>query len=248
MSEDFIRGLEHDLVEAMERFERRPRRWPTGARLARLPRNATLARVAVAAATRAAVVVAAGNLARSPSPARPHVAAVLAIGGTPMDAVLAQGSLWASDFRGSIVRVDPRDRRVIARIKLPGAPEPVAASTGSVWVQSARSHCNGRLARIDASSGEIVARRPQSYPSEQPGALAAGSDGVWIKRGCAVREGVDRLDPAGAVRARVALASVDGVATAAGNLWVLGHDGTLTQVDAANGRVRQRWPGLAPLY
>jgi hypothetical protein len=103
--------------------------------------------------------------------------------------------------------------------------------------------------RIDAGSGQIVARRPWPYPPEEPGALAAGDRGVWIERGCDIRHGgvVDRLDPAGAVTTRVALTSADGLATAAANLWVLGHDGTLTQIDAASGGIRQRWPGLAPL-
>jgi hypothetical protein len=103
--------------------------------------------------------------------------------------------------------------------------------------------------RIDAGSGQIVARRPWPYPPEEPGALAAADRGVWIERGCDPLHGgvVDRLDPAGAVTTRVALTTPDGLATAAANLWVLGHDGTLTQIDAAGGGIRQRWPRLAPL-
>jgi hypothetical protein len=249
MSDDFIRGLEHDLVEAMERFEQgRPRRWLPQTLHQRLPRTATLARFATAAAILLAVVIAARELALSPSPARPHVVAVVPIGGTPMDAVLADGSLWVTDFRGSLLRVDPRDRRVITRIAVPGAPQPIAASAGSVWVQIAGMHCDGKLVRIDANSGRIVASRSWPYPSEQPGALAAGRGSLWIKRGCAVRgEGVDRLGPAGDVTARVTLTSVDGLAAGTETLWVLGHDGTLTHIDAAGGRVRQSWPGLAPL-
>jgi hypothetical protein len=249
MSDDFIRGLEHDLVEAMERFEQgRPRRWLAEALQPRLPRSTTLVRVAAAAAIVFVVVIAARDLVLSPSPTRPHVVAVVPIGGTPMDAVLADGSLWVTDFRGSLVRVDPRDRRVIARIEVPGAPEPIAVSAGSVWVQTAGMHCEGEIVRLDASSERIVAQRSWPYPSEQPGALAAGGDSLWIKRGCAVRgEGVDRVNQSGGVTARVSLRSVDGLAAANRNLWVLGHDGTLTQIDASGGRVRQRWPGLAPL-
>jgi ligand-binding sensor domain-containing protein len=249
MSDSFIRGLEHDLVEAMERFEkRRQRRWLAYAPHPRLPRGATLARVAATAAIVIAVVIAARDLTLSPPPTRPHVVAVVPIGGAPMDAVFADGSLWVTDFRGSLVQVDPRDRRVTARIKLPGAPEPVAVSADSVWAQTAGKHCEGELVRIDAGSGRIVARRSWPYPSEQPGALAAGGDSVWIERGCVTgNEGVDRLDQSGGVTAHVSLRSVDGLAAAPGNLWVLGHDGTVTQIDATGGRVRQRWPGLAPL-
>jgi hypothetical protein len=108
--------------------------------------------------------------------------------------------------------------------------------------------CEGALIRIDAASGQIVTRRSWPHPSEQPAALAAAGGSLWIKRGCAVRgEGVDRLGPAGDVTARVTLTSVDGLAAGTETLWVLGHDGTLTQIDAASGRVRQTWPGLAPL-
>jgi ligand-binding sensor domain-containing protein len=248
MSDDFIRGLEHDLVEAMERFEqRRQRRWLADAPHPRLPRSATLARVAATAAIVIAVVIAARDLTGSPSPTRPHVVAVVPIGGTPMDAAFADGSLWVTDYRGSLVRVDARDRRVIGRIRVSGSPEPVAAGAGSVWVQTAGLHCEGELVRLDASSGQIVARTPRSHPSEQPAALAADGASAWIKRGCVRNEGVDRLNPAGGVTARVSLRSVDGLAAATRNLWVLGHDGTLTQIDATGGRVLHRWPGLAPL-
>jgi putative pyrroloquinoline-quinone binding quinoprotein len=250
MSDDFIGGLQHDLVEAMERYERRSA--PGAAALhPRLLRPAARVRLVAAAAIVLAVAVGARDLAPETPPARPHVVPVLQIGGSPMGAALAAGSLWVSDFTGSVVRVDPRDRRVIARITMPGAPEPIAAGAGSLWVQTAGAHCQGNLVRIDARSGRIVARTPRSYPSggeQAVGTLTVGGGGLWVKRGCVDgHDGVERLDPAGAVTARVALASVDGLATAAGNLWVIGHDGTLTQIDAATGRVRQRWPRLAPL-
>jgi hypothetical protein len=66
-------------------------------------------------------------------------------------------------------------------------------------------------------------------------------------RSCAGPEGLDHLDPSGSVTARVVLPNVDGLAAAAGSLWAISHDGTLTQIDATSGRVRRRWPGLAPL-
>jgi hypothetical protein len=248
MSEDFIRGLQSDLVEAMERYERRsPRRRLGAGVLPRLPQPGTVVRLAAVAAIAVAVVVAARNLLPETRPARPHVVAVLPIGGTPIDAAFAHGSLWASDFTGSVVRVDPGGQRVIGRITVPGAPEPVTTDEESVWVQTASKHCEGNLVRIETRSGRIVGETQLPYPSEQNGAVAAADGGVWVKRGCAQREGVNRLDRAGAVTARVALASVDGLATSAGNLWVIGHDGTVTRIDAASGRVRQHWPRLAPL-
>jgi outer membrane protein assembly factor BamB len=250
MSGDFIDGLHTDLVEAMERHERRGRL--AAAVSPPRPRPATLVRFAAAAAAAAivAAVVAIVGLAPAPRPARPQVVSTLDIGGTPIDAAVADGSLWVSDFTGSVVRVDPVGRRIIARIKVSGAPGPVTTGEGSVWVQSAGKHCEGRLLRIDASSGRIVARTPRAYPfdGEGVGALAFGGGGIWARRGCALgHEGIDRLDPTGVVTGGVTVPAAEGLAAAGRNLWVLGHDGTLTLIDASSGRVRQRWPRLAPL-
>ena len=59
MSEDFISGLHADLVEAMDRYERRsPRGRLAAGRYPRLLRRATLARVAAGAAIIVALVAA----------------------------------------------------------------------------------------------------------------------------------------------------------------------------------------------
>jgi hypothetical protein len=248
MSDDYISGLQRDLVEAMERYEQRaPRRAVAAALRPRPPRWGMLARLAAAAAIAVAVAVALPEFGPEEPPARPRVVAALPLGGSPVDATLAQGSVWATDFTGSVVQVDPDARRVIGRTAVPGAAHPIASGAGNVWVQTEGMHCEGSLVRIDAATGRIAGRMPMAYPSARDGALAAVSGDVWAKRGCAAREGVDRLDPAGTKTASVTLASVDGLATAGEDLWALGHDGTVTRIEAADGRVRHRWPGLAPL-
>ena len=250
MSDDFIDGLHTDLVEAMGRYQQRGRL----AAALPAPRPAPLVRLAAplaaVAAALVAVVVAVVGLAPSPGPARPHVVATLEIGGTPIDAAVADGSLWATDFTGRIVRIDPVGRRVIARTELPGAPGPVTTGDGSVWVQTSGKHCEGSLLRIDPSSGRIVARTQHAYPydGEGVGALAFGGGAIWARRGCALgHEGIDRLDPTGAVNGGATLPAAEGLAAAGENLWVLGHEGTVSLLDASSGRVRQRWPRLAPL-
>src|SRR3954468_18700508 len=249
MSDDFIRGLRNDLETAMERYERRspPRRAAAALQPRRL-RPATLASVAAAAAIVVAVLVVVRAIAPDTPPARPHVVAVVSIGGTPTDAHAAGGELWAGDINGSLVRVDPRDRRVVARIAVPGAPAPIAGDAGSVWVQTARLHCEGSLLRIDARSGRIVLRARRDYPSEQPGSLAPNGDVVWVERGCRRTEGVDRVDAHGRITAHIGVAStLDGLAPSPRSVWLLGHDGTVVQIDAKDARVRHRWPRLAPL-
>jgi outer membrane protein assembly factor BamB len=246
MSDDFIDGLHTDLVEAMGRYEQRGRLAPA----LPAPRPAMLVRLAAVAAALVAVVIAIVALAPSPRPARPHVVATLEIGGTPIDAAVGDGSLWATDFTGSIVSIDPVARRVIARTEVPGAPGPVTTGEGSVWVQTSGKHCEGSLLRIDPSSGRIVSRTRHAYPfdGEGVGALAFGGGAIWARRGCALgHEGIDRLDPAGVVTGGATLPAAEGLAATGGDLWVLGHEGTVTLLDASTGRVRQRWPRLAPL-
>ena len=248
MSEDFIAGLEADLVEAMERYELRGR----GRRLAvdRLPRLRPIrvAAVAAFAAFVLAVVIVARGLAPEPPPARPQVLGVLRLGGEPIDGVFADGSLWATDLFGSVVRIDPRTRRVVARIPVPNAPVPISAAAGSLWVQTSGADCEGYLLRIDSRTDRITLRKPTAYPNEQLGVLAGvGGGAVRVKEGCVVRQGIDRLDARGAMTTRIELRSIDATAAAAGSLWVLGHEGTLTQVDAATVHVRGRWPQPALL-
>jgi len=178
----------------------------------------------------------------------------LPIGGIPADAVLADGSLWVSQSAGSVVRIDPVTRRVTGRIAMPTTPGPMAAGAGSIWVQTMGTKdldCKGSLVRIDPGSGRIAGRIRLPYPldgPEGPGVLAATRDGgVWLKHGCTWGRRLERRDRGGAVRLSVPVAGVDGISTAGGKLWVIGHDGTLTRVDAATGRIEKRWAKLAPL-
>ena len=72
MSEDFISGLHDDLVEAMDRYERRsPRGRLAAGRYPRLLRPATLARVAAGAALIVALVAVVLTVARESDVERP---------------------------------------------------------------------------------------------------------------------------------------------------------------------------------
>lgn len=247
MSDDFIHGLQGDLVEAMDRYERRGRFRRLSATL-RPPRWRTtgLLQAATIAALLACVVVAAQTFQPSPPPLRPHVVAQVAIGGTPMDAVLAGGSLWATDFTGSVVRVDPATHRVIRRIEVPSGFGPIAADAGSVWLRSAPYEgCYGglQLTRIDIGSGRITLRRGVIGGN----GLAAAGGAVWVPRCSSDANGIDRRDSSGAVTATVPIAGADAVVTGGGSLWALTHDGTVVQADPTSARVIQRHPRLAPL-
>lgn len=249
MSQDFIGGLHDDLVEAMDRYERRTRRGRLAAgHYPRLLRRATVVRVAAAAAIIIAFVAVARTLAPPPRPVRPHVVATLQIGGEPIDAALADGSLWVGGFGGSIVQIDPGERRVVGRVQVPGDPASVAVGAGSVWVPSAGPTCgDGRLVRIDARTRRILSQTRLSISDTAAGKPAVAGGGVWVTQGrCHQPQTVDRRDYAGATTSSVELGRIGTLAGADGNLWALGIDGTVTQLDARTGHILHRWPGRAP--
>jgi hypothetical protein len=242
MSADFIGGLHDDLVDAMERYERRRRRMPSA------PRPATLARAAAVAAALVAILAGLRAFERQTPPAGPHVVAVVTIGGEPVDATFGGGSLWVSDFTGSLVEVDPARTRVARRIGLRGQPDSFAVGSGSAWVlEAGATHCGSELLRYDLRSGRLVDRSAVPTPTDGSNVLVAAAGGVWIRTCGARGEGIEQRDTTGAVIAQVPSRRVDGVAVAAGSAWAIDHSGTLEEIDAASGRVRHRWPALAPL-
>jgi DNA-binding beta-propeller fold protein YncE len=184
-----------------------------------------------------------------PVPSRPHVVAVLPSGETSVDAAFGDGSLWVTDFTGTVVRVDPGRRRVLARINVRGQPESIAVGAGSVWVRGpdANGPAGGplgtHLLEIDPRTNRVVAR----VALGGGGGLAVGADAVWAPRRFTMPEGIDRIDPATGARTRpIHLPNVDGVAVGADALWVIQHDGTVAQINAATSRIAHRWPQLAP--
>jgi hypothetical protein len=243
MSDDFIRALQGDLVDAFERYERRsparalrPRLWRPGAMLA----------AATIVALVAVVVVVARNLEPAPSALRPRVLAVLPIGGTPVDGAVADGSLWVSDFKGSVVRIDPDAHRVLERIDVPAGLGPIAAEGGSVWVRSAPFEgCSGGLwlVRVDASANRAIPRRSVARGN----GVAVEGGAVWVPRCLWPPNGIDRLDHNGALTARAPVTNADGIVAGTRELWAITHDGTVAEIDARTARVTQRYPAVAPL-
>jgi DNA-binding beta-propeller fold protein YncE len=246
---DFITELRREVLDAHTRHRRRgrlhrrvrsahPRAWRPPAVLA----------AAVLAASVVVLVMSMRFLAQ-PVPSRPHVVAVLRVGGTPTDAAFGDGSLWVTDFTGTVVRLDPGRRRVLARISVRGQPESIAAGADSVWVRSpdasgpAGGPLGTHLLEIDPRRNRVVARVTLGGGS----GLAVDADAVLAPRRFTMPEGIDRIDPATGARTRpIHLPNVDGVAVGADALWVIQHDGTVAQIDPSTDRIAHRWPQLAP--
>jgi hypothetical protein len=168
-SQDFTTRLQLQLREAAEREERRGSfgRAGAAARAALLPRTTAGALVAAAALGLALLIglwtLTASDPRPAPRPATPVgprvIASVPVAAATNGSAVVAFGAVWVADSdRGEIVRVDPRNRRVTARIPV-GAGAAIAAGSGSLWaVRNENSSDRTQLLRIDPRTRRIVAR------------------------------------------------------------------------------------------
>jgi outer membrane protein assembly factor BamB len=246
---DFVSGLRREVLEGHRRHEQRgrlnravrpvhPRSWRPLAIVAAVAVAAGV--IAIAAATRHLI---------HPAPERPHIVGVIRIGGTPTGAAFTHGSLWVGDFRGSLVRIDPRRGRVLSRFRVGGQPQEIVAGVGSLWVRSpnASGPPGGPLASHLTRIDPITRKMSPAIPVGGEAALAAGPDAVWAARRFTDPEGIERVDPSrNAVVGRVAVSEVSGLAAAGTTLWAIRQDGTLVEIDAADGTVVHKWTRLDP--
>jgi hypothetical protein len=235
---DFISDLRGDLVDAADRHRRRGRARRTRDVLPRLWRPVGTAATAIAIAL--AVLVGARTLSPPPPEARPEVAVRVQLGGQPQDAVLAEGSLWVTDFAGRVIQVHPTDGDVIARIRVTGHPLAIAAGDGAVWAVSpgtGGAADQSVLTRIDPRTARVIDRIPvRGYVDS----VAVGAGGVWVidKRAGAV----DRIDPVSHERtAHRKLARAATLAAAPGaSVWVSDDEGRLLSLDGTTQKTRLR--------
>jgi hypothetical protein len=243
MSDDFTMRLRLQLREAALREERRgalgrrlaavrPSLWPLSAGTA-----------AAAAAVGLVLVLALGLVtALKPETAAPPsgprvVADALVAGGLGQSAVAGFGSVWLSDSdQGQILRVDPRTRRVTARIPV-GADVNMDVADGSVWAAGVDIN-RGPLLRIDPRTGRIIARIPMRTPGGgvfQGGFVIAAPSRVWV-----IGNGGIAVDPVNnRVVAQIRLGGDFHVVDAhvqGGELWLTRADKSVTRFDAVTGR------------
>jgi ABC-type transport system substrate-binding protein len=138
------------------------------------------------------------------------------------------GSLWVSSFEeNEVVRVDPANGRVLARIpvRLPGW---LAYGDGSLWTTS---DLDG-VERIDPETNTVAAHAPVPNPIDE---VRVGGGFGWATN--APKGTVYKIDPSGQVVATYPTG--DGAREPSfsdGKLWVSNADsGTLTSIDAASG-------------
>jgi streptogramin lyase len=80
------------------------------------------------------------------------------VGHQPRQVTAGAGELWVSVFaENSVVEVDPRMRRVVARIRACQGPQGLALADGQLWVGCTDG---GELVDIDPRSHRVVRRVP----------------------------------------------------------------------------------------
>lgn len=128
---------------------------------------------------------------------------------------------WAIFSDGTLLKIDPRARRVVHSVGLGFTPQSIAVGLGSVWVAAGDRPLLLRL-------GEAYADVQQSYPlpttvgakGDGLNAVAIADGSVWVAQG---ETRVLRIDPrSGRVLAKIPVAGAAAVAAAPGAIWVAG--------------------------
>jgi streptogramin lyase len=242
VNDDFVTRLGLQLREAAERDVRRG----GAARTLAGWRQITPALVVAAALLAVAAVVATAALwlrgDDPPAPARPRVVATLHLTPNPAVIVPAFGSLWiADDVAGTVLRVDPHTRDVVARFRVPSASHITITPVGDqLWTST-----EGRplIVRIDPATNTVIARAPLRTPAGRrftPLGVVADDDVAWA----VTDTGALRLDPQTGAGTRMAQAPPESRWFALGTnaLWAFGTDGRAYRMDARTGARRGSIP------
>jgi outer membrane protein assembly factor BamB len=242
MNDDFVTRLQFQLREAAEREARRG----GFARAAQAARWRVASRPVLAGAALACVLALAITLATTlpterdvPRPVEQDVpsghdlrvvarAALVTQGGTIAPGF---GAVWASDVgTGEVLRIDPRNRRVLARVAV-GGQAFVNVGAGAVWASA-----GGRLIRIDPGTNRVTARVPLQLTERDFAAVFPGRGVMWVPTPLELL----RVDPdRNAIDRRIELErnsfQARGFVSDGKLLYVLRGDRVLLVLDAATG-------------
>lgn len=152
-----------------------------------------------------------------------------------------EGSVWASDYNGSVVRrFDAATGKQLAEIRLPGgsAPEGIVDAGGAIWVAT---HHGGTLVRINPNTNKIAATVVLAFPGAGgPQGVAAGLGSIWVGTGRGV---VFRVDPstnkiAAIIPSPTGMDPCGGIAVGATAVWVTSclDDTKVARIDPATNK------------
>lgn len=127
----------------------------------------------------------------SASSARAHVVLRLAGEqvGTPLLA-LGNRSVWVAGGQ-TVLRIDERSEKAVARLRLPNTPDALAVGTDSVWALAIQPPNRSWLIKADLHLHRVIARAHVPFESTS---VAVGAGQVWLGVTNSIPE-VFRVDP-----------------------------------------------------
>jgi YVTN family beta-propeller protein len=150
------------------------------------------------------------------------------------------GSAWAViDKRGTLVRIDPADNKVVEEIRLPPGSFNVNFGEGAVW---ATSNTENVLTRVDPATNLVVETIPVG---KQPRFFTIGEGAVWV-----LNQGdgsVSKVDVKTNKVVETIQAGSPGqggeISIGGGSVWITVFEKPLTRIDVASNRVVQQFVG-----
>lgn len=172
----------------------------------------------------------------------------------PMDAVFAEGSLWATipdELGSTVLRLDPQSGRTLSSTPLAGdGAVHMAVGSGAVWV--ATSDVGGgrvgrwNIYRMDPQSGRVVATIEVRRGG--PEDAAAGAGAAWIASPSV--GGMLRVDARTnrVVGEPLPPTTASALAVGLGAVWATDGEDGLFMIDPQTNRVMATLRGLGPSY
>ena len=163
---------------------------------------------------------------------------------------VGHGAVWATDGTTRLLKLDPREGRVLKTIDVGRPLDDLAVGAGAIWAISGAA---ARVFEIDPRTGKIVTRIPitgrPGVSRPAPFAVEFGEGAVWVLNGN--DPSLTRIDPQfAAVTDTIRLgvgSNPSAIATGAGAVWVaLRGEGTVARVDPGGGNPRLIPVGGAP--
>jgi len=147
------------------------------------------------------------------------------LGRAPTALAAGNGALWVVDeVEGTLTRVDPTRRRIVARVKVGQMPTALAVRAGSGWVANTG---DGTVSRIDPRTDRVA---DTFRVGVAPRALAVGAGAIWVvSTGTGL---LSRIDPVTGKVAVVRRGLGDPIALAVQgrDAWITTNDGELLRL------------------
>lgn len=154
------------------------------------------------------------------------------VGREPLDIAVGWGSIWVTNVaNGTVSRIDPRTRQVVATIPVGSEPSGLAVGTTALWVAD---FAESRVWRIDPRTNQVAG--PPISVGQGPSALIASPFGIWIASQSATLSRIDESRPG--VAAITVGRSATGIAVVGQQIWVTDYlGGVIWRIDAATQKV-----------